>query len=206
MHIQSYDDNFDQSYVEIIEDNNKILDISGITGKNLLTGQTVHLNSYINNINKQLKTIDNETISEMQENQQTATKSNDQMSFLLNKKIPLVKKINGKKLFGKIVQISQKQNEAEEELIEQNDKPEHEYIELTSRTLIGLMDVESVKKNLENAHITVRIVLKKYITNNAYVKKISYVSGFMRQKSYRVDSALIEKWDFAVDDQKKCVI
>lgn len=76
------------------------LDISSITGKNLLTGQKVTLDSYLGKIKRDLEIPAKKKFSFDNVDRRRLL-----LNSLLNKKLKFGKIANGKQLVGKIVQI-----------------------------------------------------------------------------------------------------
>ncbi|KAK9874436.1 hypothetical protein WA026_002776 [Henosepilachna vigintioctopunctata] len=94
----------------IIDESSQLVDISKITGKNLLTGETVTLDNYlekVKNINKELTLEKAEEISQniRKRSQHTA------LSNLLNKKLTIGKTLTGQRLIGKVIHVGKKELE-----------------------------------------------------------------------------------------------
>ncbi|KAL3272248.1 hypothetical protein HHI36_022730 [Cryptolaemus montrouzieri] len=90
----------------------KAMDVSKITGKNLLTGQTVTLDSYlekIKNANREL------TLKQAEEMSKTIRKKGPHTALtnLLNKKLTIGKTSTGRRLVGKVIHIGKKEADAE---------------------------------------------------------------------------------------------
>lgn len=80
---------------------NGIVDVSSITGRNLLTGQKVTLDSYLGKLKKNLKNSEKKGSSTAD----AVIRRKFLLNSLLNKKFKLGKTANGKQLVGKIIQI-----------------------------------------------------------------------------------------------------
>lgn len=78
-------------------------------------------------------------------------------------------------------------------------KEAYQYI---SRTLEGLMSMDSVKKKLENTNIIVNIVEKKWLSSkNAYSNSSSFTSGYMQHiTSVDKDGKSMQYWTFVPDN------
>lgn len=194
-------ENFTETLYQDHQQPAKSMDVSEITGKNLITGQTVHLNSYINNKKKRL-TEDPDAYEEYETKSTSPLKR--EVRDLLNKEIPLVKKVNGKKIVGRIVQVSNADGKLEESpntttTPSVDNEINNQYVDLISRTLSGLMEMDSVKKKLQNAYLLLRVVLRKYYANNSFSKKISYMKGFMNKVCY-VGETVTVRWEFVTHE------
>ncbi|XP_044764039.1 zinc finger protein 789-like [Coccinella septempunctata] len=90
------------------------VDISKITGKNLLTGQTVTLDSYLEKVrNSSKELILNQTEgNSRRKNEQTA------LSNLLNKKLTIGKTLKGQRLIGKVIHVGKKDAQEEQAVID----------------------------------------------------------------------------------------
>lgn len=91
----------------------KNIDLSSITGRNLLTGQKVTLNNYFGKLKKNLKSFDKQKSI-----QDSITKRKNLLNNLLNKKLRLGKTMNGKQLIGKIIQIRHNNSDKSEDNID----------------------------------------------------------------------------------------
>ncbi|KAJ8972452.1 hypothetical protein NQ314_000185 [Rhamnusium bicolor] len=274
LHIQTYNgDVFPVSSSEVIQEPEthdqetveQILDLSKITGRNLLTGQTGD-----GSRKRKIKNVDG-------------------LKRLLNKKLTLGKTTNGKRLVGKVIHVEKKNSSDEstayladkfyidieesssllenERLLDvqesctespddsHNDESEElvqhdeDYLnamsvdqgcnEITedmdtgrgtskcrgnkrkiviheklvskdcfghiSRTLSGLMNMESVKKKLQHKNIIVKVVEKKYNSaTETYSKNVAYSSGYMEVEFVvDVSGTMLENWIFVPDINTK---
>ncbi|KYB26967.1 GDNF-inducible zinc finger protein 1 [Tribolium castaneum] len=203
---------------------NEIFDLSKITGRNLITGQTVTLHTYMEKLKKRLNK--NNTL------RKTPGRKiyNDEVrkpefTDLVDKKIMIGKTKTGKKIVGKIISIDRKSSsptpeppEADCEINEKEDTVEEsppetadttttqviikksvvakESFEQICKTLSGVMEMESVRKKLENKNLVVKLVEKKYVNESAsYVKNTSHSYGFMEKEVEDGE----EKWRFVPD-------
>ncbi|KAL1489464.1 hypothetical protein ABEB36_014354 [Hypothenemus hampei] len=74
-----------------------------------------------------------------------------------------------------------------------------------SRTVTGLMNMESVAKKLNNKTIIIKIIQKTFErTRNSYSYHISYCSGYMvREMSLDSEESFCESWKFIVDTNSR---
>lgn len=92
-------------------DNNEKIDFSSITGRNLLTGQKVTLDSYLGKIKRSQSNAEKRKSSIA-----NVSRTKFLLNSLLNKKLKLGRIANGKQLVGKIVQIRHKNEERDEKI------------------------------------------------------------------------------------------
>lgn len=105
----------ENSVLEENDDSNLTMDddtdiISKITGRNLITGQTVTLDKYLHRLQRKMH-IDDPKSSKT--NQQENESEN--LDPIINKKLVLGRTSNGKKLVGKILKITKGNNYCEKE-------------------------------------------------------------------------------------------
>jgi hypothetical protein len=237
---------------------NETIDLSKITGRNLITGQTVTLHSYMEKLKRRLKTSHSTNLR----NRSPKKVYNDELrkpelSDLLDKKISIGKTRSGKKIIGKIIHVERKtdlkRNEQEEEKnvvvndrlpqcddvedtyvneknqVEENEEEvpieavkiedparilvkkcsvSKESFEQISKTLGGIMEMESVRKKLENKNIVVKLVERRYSSeNDTFIKTTSYSYGYMeRDVGQIVDDEVVEKWKFVLDQDTQDVL
>lgn len=79
-----------------------------------------------------------------------------------------------------------------------------ESFEEISKTLSGVMEVESVREKLENKNIVVKLIEKKYLAeNDNFVKNTSYSYGYMENEVVQNENEeMIETWRFIADKSK----
>lgn len=92
-----------------VENTTKIVDLSVISGRNILTGQKVRLDSFLGKINDNTKCNEKNKLIIDNVNRQKVL-----LNSLLHKKLKLGKTSNGKQLVGKIVQIRHKKEETDD--------------------------------------------------------------------------------------------
>ncbi|XP_063929635.1 zinc finger protein ZIPIC-like isoform X2 [Zophobas morio] len=246
-HLQS--ESYETSTIENSEKSNQSIDLSKITGRNLITGQTVTLHSYMEKLKKRLnktnsshmtrkspKKIYNDSNIPLKKTYEYESKK-PELSDLLDKKISIGTTKSGKRIVGKIIhvekrgkkeeeennlvindQIAETPREEIEEEVVRNDDPMKilvkkctvsiESFEQISKTLGGVMEMESVRKKLENKNIVVKLVEKKYVSeSDSYVKNTSYSYGYMEQEfSQDANDEIIEKWKFVPDQDTQDVL
>lgn len=146
-------------------------DVSKITGRNLITGQTITLNNYIDKINGKK----NETVEAKDRNSLVAKKTND--------KTP-----KNKKLVGKIVRIEKKGETkdaqpspaATKSFVLKKCVMTKDTYDYVTRMMVGLMLMESVSKRLEGKNLKVRVVEKSHTDESQGIDKvISRLYGYM---------------------------
>ncbi|XP_068901669.1 GDNF-inducible zinc finger protein 1-like isoform X2 [Tenebrio molitor] len=83
-----------------------------------------------------------------------------------------------------------------------------ESFEQISKTLGGIMEMESVRKKLENKNIVVKLVERRYSSeNDTFIKTTSYSYGYMeRDVGQIVDDEVVEKWKFVLDQDTQDVL
>ncbi|CAH0549438.1 unnamed protein product [Brassicogethes aeneus] len=187
-------------------------DLSKITGKNLLTGQTVTLHKYLDKIHRKNTEI------------KSWSRKKTDLNNLLNKKLPLCKTSDGKRLIGKVIHVEKRlvdieasegntgemqtnvceteteqvqlppQTVVEERKVSTKKvcKVDPEDQEHISRTLAGIMTMETVKKKLLDKTIVIRLLEKKHIKENKSRKRVSYSVGHMEQQQNEMENE--EKW------------
>lgn len=86
-------------------------DLSKITGKNLLTGQTVSLHNYMDKLHKKIKESKVKSFETSQKRRAAGAPAG--LKALLNKKLTLGKTSSGKRLVGKVIYVEKnKKNES----------------------------------------------------------------------------------------------
>ncbi|KAJ8958418.1 hypothetical protein NQ318_002200 [Aromia moschata] len=260
LHIQSYNGEiFPLTSTDMVQEeqdmgqesvtNQEILDLSKITGRNLLTGQTVTLHSYMDKLQRKIRhSVTSTTKTSYDEggyNHKRKKKEGDGLSALLNKRLSLGKTTNVRGISsqlknGQLVNLEEcgiesvngdgsndsieleepnndseviqeeranEANELSKEISETNCDRKiiiHEKVVSKecfghiSRTLSGLMNMDSVKKKLQCKNIVVKVVEKRYNSSTKkYTKKVSYSSGYMQvEYSFADDGETSENWYF----------
>lgn len=214
---------------------NEIVDLSKITGRNLITGQTVTLHSYMEKIKNRLSKSSKSRKSSKKFYNDDIRKP--EFTDLIDKKISIGKTRSGKKIVGKIIHVdikndSDKDNELliedhhgenteDREVDEETPEititePEptnrvlikksvisKESFEQITKTLSGVMEMESVRKKLESKNIVVKLVERKYVAEcDSYVKSIAHTYGYMEQ-GVEGDE---EKWKFVHDQDTQDIL
>lgn len=218
----------------------QLLDLSKITGRNLITGQTVTLHTYMDKLQKKLKTHNANKKNVVKRNQEKR-----HLQSLLDKKIVIGKTKSGKSLVGKIIHVDRKNNETmtrieetEGELVinempsevpenlTANEMIDHEsesdlLINLNedpkllirksaasmdafkeiSKTLGGVMEMESVREKLVNKNMVVKFIEKKYVEeSDDFIKNTSYSYGYMENETSEDDNGFkTDRWKFVLD-------
>ncbi|RZC32228.1 GDNF-inducible zinc finger protein 1-like [Asbolus verrucosus] len=251
----------------------QLVDLSKITGRNLITGQTVTLHSYMEKLKKKLKNNNLTQKSRPSKKIYDDEVRRPELSDLLDRKISIGKTKSGKKIVGKIIHIERKgdalkaptkesEEEEEEEEVDDNlvindhlpetvdvaegqDKDESppppaavaseseeaptsevekaedqtrilvkkcsvskDSFEQISKTLGGVMEMESVRKKLENKNIVVKLVEKRYVSEtDTVIKSTSYSYGYMEKDTNQVvEDEVVEKWRFVPDQNTQDVL
>lgn len=81
----------------------------------------------------------------------------------------------------------------------------NESFEEISKTLGGVMEMDSIRENLENKNIIVKLVEKRYSSeNDNFVKNTSYSYGYMAKEIIQNESEeMTETWRFVSDQNKQ---
>lgn len=126
LHIQSYnEDILPITATDILQEQENDMqeltdkqdfDLSRITGKNLLTGQTVSLHNYMDKLQKKIKEARIKDI-EVSRKRKTINGSMG-LKRLLNKKLTLGKTSTGKRLVGKVIHVEKKKKSQSSEFLE----------------------------------------------------------------------------------------
>lgn len=146
-----------------VKETKKIVDISQITGRNLITGQKITLDNYV----KKTMGMNENTMAVMQENKVSTSSSVDTKIQTSNRK-----------LIGRIVRIDKKTNTtqgAAKYSIIKKETMSADTFNYVSRMLIGLMSMDSVGKNLCDKSLKIKVV-EKYQNRN---KTVLRLCGFM---------------------------
>ncbi|KAK5638000.1 hypothetical protein RI129_012295 [Pyrocoelia pectoralis] len=192
-----------------IDDDTCTIDLNKITGRNLVTGQTVTLENYFEKLQKQLLSVE--------------SGEDGVDGGLINKKVTIGKTASGKKIVGKILHFQTSENADKtsslsvtnvivsifvcQEASKSHQPALRKRCILTKencdvnigKTLAGLMDLETVRNKLRNKNLGVKIVDKVYnVQTKDFVKTISYVYGRMELTnnddwSFEVQGKLITK-------------
>ncbi|XP_045466336.1 zinc finger protein with KRAB and SCAN domains 8-like isoform X2 [Harmonia axyridis] len=133
--IQDFEETSDHVYnTSIVEvESPKPIEISKITGKNLITGQIVTLDSYLEKVKKSSKKLmlqntEMVSLNVGKKNEHTA------LGNLLNKKLTIGKTVNGQRLIGKVIHVGKKDEDDETSVINMNSEInlDESYNELTT--------------------------------------------------------------------------
>lgn len=142
-------------------ENKKIVDISKITGRNLITGQKITLDGYMDKIMEQ-----NERELDLAPHAKRSNKKPTGTSY---------KTESGKRLVGKIVSIEKKIYSTEiKSFTMKKESMSRDVFDYVSKMLVGLMSMESVCKKLSDKSLNIKVVEKTVAT-----KEISRLCGFM---------------------------
>ncbi|CAG9821388.1 unnamed protein product [Phaedon cochleariae] len=192
-------------------------DTSLITGKNLITGQTVSLESYIN---KHQSSVVQSTVKSGSRSQR------GKLNGLLNRTFRLGASVNGKQLVGKVVQVKtnvekggclqgnhsaaakaggskskahsitsfQQLTDSLKSAVNQNSEIFH----LLSRTLTDLMDVEDIKAKLLGKKLFVMMDRKSQANKKTLSKKVYYSGGTVQPNDVPTEDDP-QKWKFVAD-------
>ncbi|KAK4878742.1 hypothetical protein RN001_011248 [Aquatica leii] len=181
--------------------NETALDLDKITGRNLITGQTVTLDSYFNKLQKRLYEDSESSVRKRK------CSDNDE---LLNKKVLIGKTANGKKIVGKIlhVQTNKTLENVKVETVDVGEVSQPQIIikkhvvtrenfdSNVGKTLAGLMDLETVQHKLRDKNLVVKLVDKVYeFGTDNFSKTISYVYGHMELLE---EGEAQQKWCFVL--------
>nr|CAI5817244.1 unnamed protein product [Callosobruchus analis] len=246
LHIQSYPEYEDNDNInKVVYDAPK--EWENITGRNLITGKQLSLQSLVENQRKL-------------GSPKRKRKKKGGLEELLNKKLNLGRTVDGKKLVGKIIHIGKRKQkdeavikDAKQENCEQiTHTPEttnsveptltnstqdgtidsngfettnvvqtisrkrvstaseiefilkrkvicNDVLEQISKTLTGLMRLESVSKRLKNKHLLIKVVEQKYVqSKKIYERNFSYSSGYMVEicSIDQETGDLMESWSY----------
>ncbi|KAG5899580.1 hypothetical protein JTB14_022910 [Gonioctena quinquepunctata] len=114
LHIQTLKTEPEQNQMNAQENSEEpSIDVSNIRGTNLLTGQSVTLQSYIEKIQKKIKAAPSESILTKKSNNRRRKVKNN-LKELLNRKFNLGKTSDGKRLVGRVVHVKTKEVPHEE--------------------------------------------------------------------------------------------
>lgn len=166
----------------------KIVDISKITGRNLITGQKITLDGYMEKILEQ----NAREMDLMTQSKRNSKKSDGVVRFTTE---------NGKKLKGKIVSIEKKIDPSETKTVTvKKEVMSRDVYDYVAKMLIGLMTMDSVCKKLAGKNLKIKVVEK-----TAVKREISRLCGFMGNTIENLDV-----WTFfplkELDDCKSVVI
>lgn len=154
------------------------VDLSKITGRNLITGQTISLEGYIQKIMGRMQqngTFDVEP-NRSGYRRETRTLSDTSESAGNTRTLVAGMSVSGKKLTGKIVRIEKrgKPDARRDRNVAKNDTIPCDTLDYVSRTLEGLMKMESVSKKLLGKNLKIKLIEKK---NSE--KLISHLHAYM---------------------------
>lgn len=204
----------------------KNVNISQITGKNLLTGQTVTLDDYLEKIKKRFNSNQLKRKTDLKNKE---ISSDNTLQNLLHKKLTIGRTTSGQKLVAKVIKVSKNKNEEVENLYQKNiqsikeDQTEHiinENIENASntngviskggetmeetkeyviKTLTQLMTINSVKQKLKSKNLLVKVV-QGHLKKGKFVKiEKSIFFGCMVLAENEDESGNIEnQWSFDI--------
>ncbi|XP_028131084.1 PR domain zinc finger protein 15 isoform X2 [Diabrotica virgifera virgifera] len=198
------------------------VDLAAIKGKNLLTGQVLSLDSYMDKILTRMKT--NPSIK--------SSKRKHNLNAYLNKKLNLGLTVNGKKLMGKIIHVGSKDKQgigvqvtednleiengdvvytepptnALENNVITNHQPkdiskESDQFQHISKVLSDLMRKENFKAKIRHRRLWIKVVEKYRTKASANTKNVSWIRGCMEPKLEPVeDNGYLDDWTFVSDD------
>lgn len=186
--------------------NKDAVDLDKITGKNLITGQTVTLDKYFNKL-KQRITNSQSTNSKKQLNSFVHKINNDKknLNSSSNKKVVVGTTKEGKKIYGQILQIFQgEKNELKNEekqpqiAVKKFTLTKENFDDIIRKTLSGLMELESIQRKLESTNLEVKVVEKAFDSGTGgFNKNVSFVYGYMELVG---DEDSGNKWKFIVHE------
>ncbi|CAG9861197.1 unnamed protein product [Phyllotreta striolata] len=195
---------------------NTLLNTSAIKGKNLLTGQVVTLDSYMNKIQNKFKLFSKNSLS--------WKKPKHNLNAFLNKKFNLGLTIGGRQLVGKIVRVGNKEvddsNASEDEFMDNTDnsndgttnlpntsedisEPKTKLFSKKSdqfnrvfKILTDLMKMQDINKQLCAKNIRVKVIDKHCISDKKINTHVSFISGYMESNGKNEKE---QEWTFVPD-------
>ncbi|XP_031330341.1 putative zinc finger protein 286B [Photinus pyralis] len=194
LHLQTVEmEELQASEAETADDDDvHTVDLKKITGRNLVTGQTVTLDRYFQKLQTQLSSEESAA---------------DDGGGLVNRKVTIGKTAGGKRIVGKILHFQSSESVDKMTVKNEEDAVQPLIVRKEQRiltkencdmnivkTLAGLMDLESVRNKMRNKKLVVKIVDKIYGSQtNDFTKTVAYVYGHMAQVND-------EDWTFDVHD------
>ncbi|XP_018334288.1 zinc finger protein 37 homolog isoform X2 [Agrilus planipennis] len=216
-----------------------VCDLGSITGKNLITGQVVTLDSYLERLEKRKGTIQEELlrspVKRQSGNYNISDRDENSTKYkrIINKNAVSDKLRIGRKLKGKIVKIEKKQSTTEfkkvqnapdnsEQTIKKQNKEKNENSncspttsytltkmqtllvlknakEKVSSTLVGLMDLDSIRDQLKDKNIVIQLIEKTYdCSKKGYNKAMAYFYGRMMVKENKEG----KRWELVLINNK----
>ncbi|CAG9830754.1 unnamed protein product [Diabrotica balteata] len=198
------------------------VDLTAITGKNLLTGQVLSLDSYMDKILTRMKS--NPSIK--------SSKRKHNLNAYLNKKLNLGLTVGGKKLMGKIIHVGSKGKEAIGVRVTEDDSKnknedilcteppanmlrnnlianyqpknitkESDQFQHISKVLSDLMRKENFKAKIRQRRLWIKVVEKYRTKASVSTKNVSWIRGCMEPKLTPVENnEYLEDWTFVSDD------
>ncbi|XP_056639972.1 uncharacterized protein LOC130447272 [Diorhabda sublineata] len=174
--------------VSSLSDNNDTNQLGTITGKDLITGQTMSLESYVNKIKKRIKSNAPDSVNGKCRN----------LNAFLNKKFNLGLTVGGKNLMGKIIRVTSKATSKKNRVTEGLSNKsldtklrcvqtkllskKSDQFQRISNILSGLMKTEKIQRQLSNKNVHINLVDKYCYNMRNIIENVSVVGGYMEEK------------------------
>lgn len=171
------------------------IDVTKITGKNLITGQTITLDGYLD---KLMGKINDTKFSHAEHLARQKHPGNDENKSVVapDNKFVVGRTTSGKKLVGKIVRIERKNQDNSEPnddfetaepttktVIVKRNAMSRDTFDYVCRMMAGLMTMDSVHKKLNNKNLKVKLVEKDCTDQSRGANKIiSRLYGYMTKQ------------------------